>query len=83
MIIWYGEELNDASPNTKVALASRMANIGIAFDLNTATNQLGTAGDMDPRIVAIFQRWGFAWGGNWTTRPDPMHFELYALESAR
>ena len=68
----------DRDPSSPISLHT----FGIAFDLNTATNQLGTAGDMDPRIVEIFQRWGFSWGGNWTTRPDPMHFELYALESS-
>ncbi|HYP24402.1 MAG TPA: M15 family metallopeptidase, partial [Actinomycetota bacterium] len=47
---------------------------GLAIDLNTATNQLGTEGDMDPRVVEIFERWGFVWGGRWS-RPDPMHFE--------
>jgi hypothetical protein len=49
---------------------------GLAVDLNTRTNQLGTRGHMDPRIVEIFQRWGFEWGGTWVPRPDPMHFEL-------
>lgn len=48
---------------------------GLAVDLNVSTNLLGTPGDMDPRIVEIFERWGFAWGGRWS-RPDPMHFEL-------
>lgn len=48
---------------------------GLAVDLNTPTNQLGTTGDMDPRVVEIFERWGFVWGGRWS-RPDPMHFEL-------
>lgn len=51
---------------------------GIAFDINAATNQMGTRGDMDPRVVAIFERWGFRWGGRWSV-PDPMHFELGAL----
>ncbi|HVE64439.1 MAG TPA: M15 family metallopeptidase [Mycobacteriales bacterium] len=51
---------------------------GIAFDINVTTNQLGTVGDMDPRVVAIFERWGFRWGGRWEI-PDPMHFELAAL----
>ena len=48
---------------------------GNAVDLNVSTNQLGTEGDMPPRIVEIFERWGFVWGGDWS-RPDPMHFEL-------
>jgi len=51
---------------------------GLAIDLNVSTNQLGTEGDLDPRIVRIFERWGFTWGGAWT-RPDPMHFELARL----
>lgn len=51
---------------------------GIALDLNVATNQRGTVGDMDPRIVEVMARWGFAWGGTWSD-PDPMHFELAAL----
>lgn len=48
---------------------------GLAVDINVSTNQLGTRGDMDPRIIQIFSRWGFNWGGVWS-RPDPMHFEL-------
>ena len=51
---------------------------GIAIDLNVATNGVGTAGDIDRRIVAIFEKWGFRWGGRWA-EPDPMHFELGAL----
>jgi hypothetical protein len=51
---------------------------GLAIDFNVSTNVLGTTGDMDARIVEIFKRWGFAWGGEWD-RPDPMHFELARL----
>jgi hypothetical protein len=51
---------------------------GLAVDFNVSTNQLGQKPTMDPRIVAIFDRWGFAWGGRWS-RPDGMHFELAAL----
>jgi hypothetical protein len=51
---------------------------GLAFDINVSTNQLGTRGDLDPRIVEVFERWGFAWAGRWST-PDPMHFELARL----
>jgi hypothetical protein len=54
---------------------------GIAVDFNVATNLVGTKGDMDPRIVAIFEKWGFRWGGYWSV-PDPMHFELAALIDA-
>ena len=53
---------------------------GLAVDLNVPTNQRGTHGDMDPRVVAIFKSWGFRWGGEYVhAPPDPMHFELIAL----
>lgn len=48
---------------------------GIAVDLNTHDNWLGDEPQMDRRIVEIFEKWGFAWGGHWR-RPDGMHFEL-------
>ena len=51
---------------------------GLAIDLNVSTNSLGTRGDMDPRVVEIFEKWGFLWGGRWS-QPDPMHFELARL----
>ncbi len=54
---------------------------GLAFDINVASNGLGTVGDMDPEVVAIFEKWGFEWGGRWKPRPDPMHFELHTLIS--
>lgn len=47
---------------------------GIAVDLNIARNSFGGRVDMHPRVVAIFRRWGFAWGGTWV-RADGMHFE--------
>ncbi|MFY9587997.1 MAG: M15 family metallopeptidase [Actinomycetota bacterium] len=51
---------------------------GLAIDLNVSTNRYGARPTMDPRIVAIFEKWGFNWGGRWKT-PDGMHFELGAL----
>jgi len=51
---------------------------GIAVDLNVAENQRGTVGAMDRQVVAIFKKWGFAWGGDWHYT-DPMHFEMDAL----
>jgi hypothetical protein len=51
---------------------------GIAIDIDAATNYRGIRGTMDPRVVAIFKRWGFRWGGDWAYT-DPMHFELGAL----
>ncbi|MGH3664897.1 MAG: M15 family metallopeptidase [Egibacteraceae bacterium] len=54
---------------------------GLAADFNVQTNGLGRTPTMDPRIVQIFDRWGFNWGGRWS-RPDGMHFELGALMSS-
>ncbi|MFP5219347.1 MAG: M15 family metallopeptidase [Actinomycetes bacterium] len=51
---------------------------GIAIDMDAATNYRGIRGTMDVRIVEIFKRWGFRWGGDWKYT-DPMHFELGAL----
>lgn len=48
---------------------------GIALDLNPTTNQFGTLGDQDPRVVSCFESFGFIWGGRWA-RPDPMHFQF-------
>ena len=47
---------------------------GIAIDINTESSY-------PPRIVEIFNDWGFAWGGTWTS-PDEMHFELRDLSAS-
>jgi D-alanyl-D-alanine carboxypeptidase-like protein len=47
---------------------------GVAFDLNVSKNPFGKESNMDRRIVDIFERWGFTWGGRWLV-PDGMHFE--------
>lgn len=51
---------------------------GIAVDLNVPGNQRGTVGEMNRDVVAIFKKWGFAWGGDWNYT-DPMHFELATI----
>ncbi len=49
---------------------------GIAIDLNARTNAMGTSGDMDPALVALFEGYGFTWGGRWSgANKDPMHFQ--------
>jgi hypothetical protein len=48
---------------------------GLAMDFNVPGNQRGTVGEMDRDVVAIFKKWGFAWGGDWNYT-DPMHFEM-------
>lgn len=50
---------------------------GLAIDLDPTTNALGSAGDMDPRVVDVFRSFGFKWGGDWTGGgKDPMHFQF-------
>ena len=47
---------------------------GMALDINTNTNQQGTTPRLNCRIVSIFRKWGFAWGGGFYPA-DGMHFE--------
>ena len=47
---------------------------GIAIDINTKSSY-------HPRVVEIFNSWGYAWGGTWTS-PDEMHFELRDLSAS-
>jgi hypothetical protein len=55
---------------------------GIALDLNPDQNPyrkppaaMGTRGSV-LRLVPIFEKHGFAWGGGWNPNTDGMHFEL-------
>lgn len=47
---------------------------GQPLDTNTVSNCQGCVPRMDCRVVRIFRKHGFAWGGNFLT-PDGMHFE--------
>ena len=47
---------------------------GQPIDINTVANCQGCVPQMDCRIVRIFRKHNFAWGGNFLT-PDGMHFE--------
>lgn len=47
---------------------------GQPIDINTIANCQGCVPPMDCRIVRIFRKHNFAWGGNFLT-PDGMHFE--------
>jgi hypothetical protein len=52
---------------------------GVAIDLNASANPFMGRSRQDPRLVRAMERQGFSWGGDWPTRPDPMHFELRSL----
>jgi hypothetical protein len=45
---------------------------GCAIDFNASTNMPTTTGDMHPRVIEIFGKHGFYWGGHFG---DPMHFQ--------
>lgn len=63
-----------------IAGSTRLSNhaFGMAIDLNSLENGRGIRGQMNPSVVKIFEKWGFAWGGTWKYT-DPMHFELVRI----
>jgi hypothetical protein len=48
---------------------------GVAIDVNVSQNPVGGEPRLDRRVVDVFERWGFTWGGRWLLS-DPMHFEF-------
>ncbi|MFN2590276.1 MAG: M15 family metallopeptidase [Actinomycetota bacterium] len=53
---------------------------GVALDVNVSANPFGRTPTQDSRLVSIFERWGFTWGGRWLL-PDGMHFEFVRFGS--
>lgn len=51
---------------------------GLAVDINAAWNQFDHKPTLHPRVVDVFKRAGFDWGGDWAV-PDGMHFQLKEL----
>lgn len=50
---------------------------GIAFDLNAASNAYnGGTSAANRTLNETFNRYGFAWGGDWNGAKDSMHWEL-------
>lgn len=66
----YSPRFIDRDPNGRLSHHAW----GIAVDLNAAENATGTRPDQNDRLVEIFERHGFTWGGRWLV-PDGMHFE--------
>ena len=65
---------NRLTPDSALGFLSRHS-WGMALDTNTVGSCQGCAPpDLDCRMVRIFRKYGFAWGGNFLT-PDGMHFE--------
>ena len=56
---------------------------GIAFDLNAASNPYnGGTSAANRALNETFNRFGFAWGGDWNGARDSMHWELANLAKA-
>jgi hypothetical protein len=53
---------------------------GTAVDINVRGNPFGRPPTQDRRLVAIFGRWGFTWGGRFLI-PDGQHFEFVRFAS--
>jgi len=50
--------------------------LAAAIDFNAAQNGFNTGhGTMHPAVVTIFKAEGWRWGGDYSGRTDPMHFE--------
>jgi hypothetical protein len=51
---------------------------GCAIDINSAHNYLGRSdgGDVPKWMVELFNTYGFRWGGDYSDRKDPMHWEF-------
>lgn len=47
---------------------------GRAVDVNAPDNGRGGRGDIPLKFVALFEEYGFEWGGRWSFT-DPMHIE--------
>lgn len=55
---------------------------GIAFDINASRNPYGGGVTSENRALnATFNRYGFAWGGDWNGAKDAMHWELADVEA--
>lgn len=49
---------------------------GAALDFNAAQNPIGWLGCQDERLLRVFRENGWTWGGQFTSTPDPMHWQF-------
>jgi hypothetical protein len=57
--------------------------LGLAIDINAGYNKMyeepATEHGTVLKLVPIFKKWGFGWGGDYRRRSDPMHFEVLKI----
>lgn len=49
---------------------------GAAIDINAEQNGFNVVGNIPRPMIAAFKSEGARWGGDYKSRPDPMHFEF-------
>lgn len=49
---------------------------GVAIDVNAFSNCFGCKSTLSQGFVNCFKQAGFEWGGDWSGKKDPMHFQL-------
>lgn len=49
---------------------------GLAIDVNALENPYGGTSKLSNNFINCFKQNGFNWGGDWSGKKDPMHFEL-------
>jgi D-alanyl-D-alanine carboxypeptidase len=49
---------------------------GVAIDLNCSEFPLGSTKRQDDKLVKIFEKHGFFYGGDFSHRKDPMHWQF-------
>ncbi len=69
--------VNGGTPTAKYRSARNISKhaYGMALDLNEVENPLSGHASMNPRIVALFESFGFTWGDCFSSNKDPHHFE--------
>jgi hypothetical protein len=53
---------------------------GAAIDINPGANPQGGAGNLPPNVSELAKKWGLGWGGDWSSKKDPMHFSIASSE---
>jgi hypothetical protein len=66
----YAPRMVTSNPTSGISLHAW----GAAIDINAPENPFGATPTQDPRVVRIFEKWGFLWGGDFAI-PDGMHLE--------